>query len=59
MLIAGRGLQGLGGALLAPAVLSIITTSFSDVNNRAKALAIWSAILPAAAARSGSCWAAF
>jgi EmrB/QacA subfamily drug resistance transporter len=38
MLIAGRGL--LGGALLAPAVLSIITTSFSDAKDRA----IWSAI---------------
>jgi len=44
MLIAGRGLQGLGGALLAPAVLSIITTSFSDLKDRAKALALWSAI---------------
>ena len=44
VLIAGRGLQGLGGALLAPAVLSIITTTFSDANDRAKALAIWSAI---------------
>ena len=44
MLIAGRGLQGLGGALLAPAVLSIITTTFSDAQDRAKALAIWSAI---------------
>jgi MFS family permease len=43
MLIAGRGLQGLGGALLAPAVLSIITTTFSDAKDRAKALAIWSA----------------
>jgi EmrB/QacA subfamily drug resistance transporter len=44
ILIAGRGLQGLGGALLAPAVLSIITTTFSDASDRAKALAIWSAI---------------
>ncbi len=44
MLIAGRGLQGLGGALLAPAVLSIITTTFSDATDRAKALAIWSGI---------------
>jgi EmrB/QacA subfamily drug resistance transporter len=44
MLIAGRGLQGLGGALLAPAVLSIITTTFSDTKDRAKAMAIWSAI---------------
>jgi EmrB/QacA subfamily drug resistance transporter len=44
VLVAGRGLQGLGGALLAPAVLSLITTSFSEENERAKALAIWSAI---------------
>jgi EmrB/QacA subfamily drug resistance transporter len=44
MLIAGRGLQGLGGALLAPAVLSIITTTFSDTKDRAKAMALWSAI---------------
>ncbi|MGO9754141.1 MAG: MFS transporter, partial [Solirubrobacteraceae bacterium] len=44
MLTAGRGLQGLGGALLAPAVLSIITTTFSDATDRTKALAIWSAI---------------
>ena len=44
ILIAGRGVQGLGAALLAPAVLSIITTTFSDSNERAKALAIWSAI---------------
>jgi len=44
ILIAGRGLQGLGGALLAPAVLSIIATTFSDAGDRARALAIWSAI---------------
>src|SRR6201985_1993984 len=44
MLIVGRGLQGLGGALLTPAVLSIITTPFGDSTDRAKALAIWSAI---------------
>ncbi len=44
MLIAGRGLQGLGGALLAPAVLSIITTTFTDTTDRTKAMAIWSAI---------------
>jgi EmrB/QacA subfamily drug resistance transporter len=44
ILIAGRGLQGLGGALLAPAVLAIITTTFADVKDRATALAIWSGI---------------
>jgi EmrB/QacA subfamily drug resistance transporter len=44
ILIAGRGLQGLGGALLAPAVLAIITTTFADAKDRATALAIWSGI---------------
>jgi EmrB/QacA subfamily drug resistance transporter len=44
MLIAGRGLQGLGGALLAPAVLAIITTTFADGKDRATALAIWSGV---------------
>ena len=44
MLIAGRGLQGLGGALLSPAALSIITTTFTDNSERTKALGVWSAI---------------
>jgi len=44
ILIAGRGLQGLRGALLAPAVLAIITTTFADGKDRATALAIWSGI---------------
>ena len=30
MLITGRALQGLGGALVSPAALAIITTTFSD-----------------------------
>jgi EmrB/QacA subfamily drug resistance transporter len=44
MLIIGRGLQGLGGALVSPAALSIVTTTFSDGEQRTKALAVWSAI---------------
>jgi EmrB/QacA subfamily drug resistance transporter len=44
MLIAGRGLQGLGGALLSPAALSIITTTFTDQTERTRALGVWSAI---------------
>jgi len=44
MLIVGRGLQGLGGALLSPAALSIITTTFTDQRERTKALGVWSAI---------------
>jgi EmrB/QacA subfamily drug resistance transporter len=44
MLIVGRGLQGLGGALLSPAALSIITTTFTEQNERTRALGVWSAI---------------
>ncbi|HEY4830810.1 MAG TPA: MFS transporter [Solirubrobacteraceae bacterium] len=44
MLIVGRGLQGLGGALLSPAALSIITTTFTEQGERTKALGVWSAI---------------
>jgi EmrB/QacA subfamily drug resistance transporter len=44
MLIIGRGLQGLGGALLSPAALSIITTTFTDQTERTRALGVWSAI---------------
>src|ERR1700685_3039097 len=44
MLIIGRGLQGLGGALVSPAALAIITTTFTEPGERTKALGIWSAI---------------
>ncbi len=44
MLIAGRALQGLGGALVSPAALSIITTTFTEREDRTKALGVWSAI---------------
>ena len=44
MLIAGRALQGLGGALVSPAALSIITTTFTRQDERTKALGVWSAI---------------
>ncbi len=44
MLIIGRGLQGLGGALLSPAALSIINTTFTETSERTKALGVWSAI---------------
>jgi EmrB/QacA subfamily drug resistance transporter len=44
MLVLGRGLQGLGGALVSPAALSIITTTFTDHEERTKALGVWSAI---------------
>ena len=44
MLIAARGLQGLGGALVSPAALSIITTTFAEGPERTKALGVWGAI---------------
>jgi EmrB/QacA subfamily drug resistance transporter len=50
MLIAGRALQGLGGALVSPAALSIITTTFTENEERTRALGIWSAIAAGGAA---------
>jgi EmrB/QacA subfamily drug resistance transporter len=44
MLIAGRALQGLGAALVSPAALSIITTTFTSSADRTKALGVWSGI---------------
>jgi EmrB/QacA subfamily drug resistance transporter len=44
MLIAARGLQGLGAALVSPAALSIITTTFPEGPERTKALGVWGAI---------------
>jgi len=42
-LIVTRGLQGLGGALLAPAALSIVVTTFREGRDRNIALAVWGA----------------
>jgi EmrB/QacA subfamily drug resistance transporter len=50
MLIAGRALQGLGGALVSPAALAIVTTTFADGDERTKALGVWSAIVAGGAA---------
>lgn len=44
ILIGGRALQGLGAALVSPAALSIVTTTFAEGKERTKALGIWSAI---------------
>jgi EmrB/QacA subfamily drug resistance transporter len=44
MLVIGRALQGFGGALVAPAALSIITTTFSEGKQRTQALGVWSAV---------------
>jgi EmrB/QacA subfamily drug resistance transporter len=42
-LIAFRALQGLGGALLSPAALSIVVTTFREGRERNTALGIWGA----------------
>jgi EmrB/QacA subfamily drug resistance transporter len=44
VLIAGRAVQGLGGAMLSPAALSTVTTTFTDGQGRTRALGVWSAI---------------
>jgi EmrB/QacA subfamily drug resistance transporter len=43
-LIAARALQGLGGAMLSPAALSLVTTIFTEGAERNKALGVWGAV---------------
>jgi EmrB/QacA subfamily drug resistance transporter len=49
-LVAGRALQGAFGALLAPAALSTLTTTFTDVRERGKAFGLFGAIAGAGGA---------
>src|SRR5712691_8322873 len=49
-LIAFRALQGLGAALLSPAALSILTTTFKEGRERNLALGIWGAVSGSGAA---------
>src|SRR6188474_1047902 len=44
VLIASRALQGLGAAIISPAALSIVTTTFREGAERNKALGIWGAL---------------
>ncbi len=44
VLIAARTVQGLGAAIVSPATLSIITTTFEEGAERNKALGIWGAM---------------
>jgi EmrB/QacA subfamily drug resistance transporter len=44
MLVGARSLQGLGAALISPAALSIISTTFAEGAERARALGVWAAI---------------
>ncbi len=44
VLFAARGLQGLGSAMIAPAALSTLTTTFVGGAERARALGVWGAL---------------
>jgi EmrB/QacA subfamily drug resistance transporter len=50
VLVGARALQGAFAALLAPAALSIVTTTFTDAGERAKAFGIYGAIAGSGAA---------
>jgi EmrB/QacA subfamily drug resistance transporter len=43
-LMVARAVQGLGGAIIAPAALSILTVTFSEGAERNRALAVWGAV---------------
>src|SRR5882757_9036222 len=49
-LLIARGAQGFGGAMVSPAALSIILTTFAEGSERNRALAIWGAIAGAGGA---------
>jgi EmrB/QacA subfamily drug resistance transporter len=44
LLIAARSLQGIGGAVISPASLAILTTTFAEGRERNRALGFWGAI---------------
>lgn len=50
ILIAARLVQGLGGALVSPAALSLLTTTFGEGPERNRALAVWGAVAAAGGA---------
>src|SRR5215217_377125 len=45
LLVAARALQGVGGAIIAPAALSIIITSFTEPESRARAMGVWAFVV--------------
>jgi EmrB/QacA subfamily drug resistance transporter len=49
-LLVARGFQGLGGAMVSPAALSIILTTFAEGPERNRALSVWGAIAGAGGA---------
>lgn len=50
LLIAARALQGLGGAVMAPAALSLLTVVFAEGKDRDRAFGLWAAISAGGAA---------
>lgn len=50
MMIIARGLQGLSAAMMSPAALSIVLTSFKEGAERNKALGVWGAVAAGGAA---------
>jgi EmrB/QacA subfamily drug resistance transporter len=50
VLVAARAVQGLGAAIISPATLSIIMTTFEEGSERNKALGIWGAMAGSGAA---------
>jgi EmrB/QacA subfamily drug resistance transporter len=44
MLIGARAVQGLGGAIISPAALSILTVTFPEGQERNRALGVWGAV---------------
>jgi EmrB/QacA subfamily drug resistance transporter len=44
LLIGARSLQGIGGAVISPASLAVLTTSFAEGRERNRALGFWGAI---------------
>ena len=49
-LLVARGFQGLGGAMVSPAALSIVLTTFAEGKERNRALSVWSAVAGAGGA---------
>lgn len=50
LLVAARAVQGVGGALVSPAALALLTTLFAEGAERNRALGVWSALAAAGGA---------
>src|SRR4051794_22748495 len=50
VVLAGRAVQGVGGAIASPTALSLITTEFEEGQERTKAIAVYAAVSGAGAA---------